>query len=621
MASFTHDSILQARPAEPDQMVRKEMAKEDVASEDGPRHCPADSFHVRMADFDNLSEALDYAALAGTGMNFYAADGSCTAFFTYDNLRLRARMLAQRLLGLGLSRGDRVGIIADMHPDFVAMFFACQYAGLLAVPLPVVTGLGGRQGYQKQLALVLETSGARAAFGSQEVLEHLRDAAYGLPVTTICTPDDLQKMPASKSTLKPLQKDEPSHIQYSSGSTRNPLGIEISQHALMDNARSISRHGVQFTTKERIASWLPYYHDMGLIGCLIVPLTCQLTVDYLHTDAFARRPLQWLKMISNNRCTISFSPTFGYDLCTRRAAGKTDLGFDLSSWRYAGIGGDMIQPDVFTNFAKAFSHYGFKAQSLTPSYGLAEATLAFSFGKPGAGVTADAVDKYAMAEKEIAEPFKGDPLKDSTKLRAFASCGRPMPGYKVEIRNDENKAVHDRHIGGVFIYCNSLMNGYYRNPEATRNCIGGDGWLDTGDMGYMVEGELFITGRKKDMMIINGRNIWPQDLEWYAENNVEELRRRDTAVFAIELEDGKEAAMMLVQCRLQGHEEREALKKIIHAVVVRNTGIDCRIELVPQRSLPFTTSGKLSRAKARQLWLEGAFNPSNIVQMNGDFVP
>ena len=154
-----------------------------------------------------------------------------------------------------------------------------------------------------------------------------------------------------------------------------------------------------------MASWLPFYHDMGLIGCLVVPVTNQLTADYLHTDAFARRPLQWLHVLSETRATVSFSPTFGYDLCARRAAGKTNLGLDLSNWRYAGIGGDMIQPEVFANFATTFAPYGMRATALTPSYGLAEATLAFSFKDNGTGVSSDAVDKNAVTGEGIARPL------------------------------------------------------------------------------------------------------------------------------------------------------------------------------------------------------------------------
>ena len=299
----------------------------------------ADDFSVRLSDFASLPEALEYAAAAGTGMIFYDAAGQVTQAMTYAGIRDAALDLGGRLTGLGLLRGDRIGIVADMGGDFIELFFACQMAGLVAVPLPVITGLGGRHGYEKQLARVLETSGARAALGVAEILGSIRAAAEGLGVEFILTPAELATCEPSGSMLRPLGPDEASHIQFSSGSTRNPHGIEISQRALLANARSIAQDGVAFDRVERVVSWLPFYHDMGLIGCMVTAVACQYTVHYLHTDAFARRPMQWLQIISDKRGTISFSPTFGYDVCARRSAGKDLSHLDLSCWRHAGIGG------------------------------------------------------------------------------------------------------------------------------------------------------------------------------------------------------------------------------------------------------------------------------------------
>jgi fatty-acyl-CoA synthase len=183
-----------------------------------------------------------------------------------------------------------------------------------------------------------------------------------------------------------------------------------------------------------------------------------------------------------------------------------------------------------------------------------------------------------------------------------------MPGYKMEIRDENGEPLDDRQIGGVFIQGPSLMSGYHQNEKATDECMDGDGWLDTGDMGYVVEGTLYITGRRKDMIIISGRNIWPQDLEWHAEQQVEALRSRDTAAFGALGPDDKEEAVILVQCRMVEEVAREQLKKETRAAILKNTGVDCRVELIPQRSLPFTTSGKLRRAKAKRSWLAGDYD-------------
>ena len=567
------------------------------------------SFPFRSADFGNLSEALDYAALAKTGMNFYNARGECEYALNYATIRHRSIELAKKLLGLGLSRGERVGIIAEMHPDFLYAFFACQYAGMFAVPLPVVSGLGGSDGYENQLKIILENSDASIALGPVSSLGHLTRAADGTNVEIITSVAALADSPSSKEILQPLGNAEVSHIQFSSGSTRHPLGIEINQSAVMTNAHSISSDALQFTNRDRVASWLPFYHDMGLVGCMIVPMTCQLTVDYLYTDAFARRPTQWLRMISDHRCSVSFSPTFGYDVCSRRMKGKIEEKLDLSCWRVAGIGGDMIQSTVMEKFCETLADFNFKPTSFMPSYGLAEATLAFSFQALDVGVTVDYVDKKALHDESlaIAQNLVEGQKPDTTVIRPIASCGKPMPGYKMSIRNERGEDIPERHVGSVFIQAPSLMNGYHHNKKATDDCMSDDGWLDTGDMGYVADGILYITGRRKDMIIINGRNIWPQDMEWHAEKNIEVLRPRDTAAFASMNADGDEEAVILVQSRSAEAEFRAQLQKDVRTAIFRNTGVECRVVLIPPKSLPFTTSGKLSRTKAKALWLQGVY--------------
>lgn len=564
-----------------------------------------DSLPLIRGDFATLAETLDYAARGQTGLNFYDAKGNLALSLTYFELRDKSRIMAQHLIGLGLERGDRVGVIASMSPEFVIAFFACQYAGMLSVPLPVVTGLGGRTGYQAQLKRVLSSSGAKIALGLTEHLEDLHQATEGLSLHLVGLNDDVLKAPsAHEAMLNPLDASEDSHIQYSSGSTRNPMGVCISQNALMANAQSVAKHGLQMRAGDRCASWLPFYHDMGLIGFFLIPITCQMSIDLLNTDSFARRPMLWLEIISRNRCTLSFSPTFGYEVCSRRAAKRTGMNLDLSCWRVAGIGGEMVQPEIMQDFVATFADFGFKAEAFVPSYGLAEITLAFSFTPLDKGVFIDTIDKNALIEQGIASPASQDADKSST--RQFAGCGLPLPGYAMQIMDESGKSLPERHVGGVYIKGPSLMNGYYgQEHDESERPIDEEGWLKTGDMGYISEGQLVITGRQKDLIIINGRNIWPQDIEWYAESQIEELRTRDTAAFAVEDSHGKEHAVLLVHCRLTDPKARNNLRHNIHAAIYRNNGIDCKIVMIPAGSLPFTTSGKLSRAKAKQAYIKG----------------
>ena len=564
----------------------------------------------RLADFATLADALDYAAKGEAGFNFYDVRGNLEEVLTYSEMRKRARAQARKLLSLGLERGDKIGIVADMEPYFLTTFFACQYAGLWAVPLPVITGLGGRHGYEQQLEKVLTTSNSKVAIGPESLQEYLRDATAEIDINLL-TPAQLDDLAEADIELEPLGADEESHIQFSSGSTRHPKGIVISQSAMMNNAHATINDGLECNQAgrvERITSWLPFYHDMGLIGCMLTPICCQFSVDLLHTDSFARSPLQWLRLIAKNKSTLSYGPTFGYEICTRRVSRLRDENLDLSAWRVAGIGGEMVNAQVLADFAEAYKPHGFDPRALTPSYGLAEATLAVSFSEPGKGVVADVIDKKALLKDE-AVPTTSDLTTDTDSTRVFVSCGKLLDGYGVEIRSDEGTPLPERKIGRVCLNTPSLMTGYFADPEATAETALAGGWLDTGDMGYMVGGNLFLTGRKKDMIIINGRNIWPQDMEWHAEQSVDILRSRDTAAFAVADKDGKEKAVILAQARTTDPQKQAALKKEVHAAVYKNTGVDADVVLVPQRSLPYTTSGKLSRAKAKKGYLEGTIKP------------
>lgn len=564
-------------------------------------------------DFQTLVEALDYAAQGETGINFFSARGGLESVHPYAGIRNRVIQQARQLNSLGLKPQDRVGIVADMTIDFITLFLACQYAGLLAVPLPVVTGLGGRQEYETQLLRVIKTSNAKLALGPESSRKSLEAAAADLDLLLIGTVDDLEKNAGEDGELRPLGPDDPSHIQFSSGSTRKPLGVLISQKSLMANAQSVAKDGLKFNADDRVASWLPFYHDMGLIGFLLIPLTSQMSIDYIHTDGFARRPISWLKMISDNKATITFSPTFGYEICTRRAARRKEINLDLSCLRVAGIGGEMVQPDVLLDFANTFSEYGFDPAAFVPSYGMAEATLAFSFSPLGQGCLEDAVSRAAIIDKGLATPAPAkektpdDKDERETGTRIFAKCGAPMPGYEVKILNDEGEVLSDRQVGNIFVKGPSLMTCYDLNPDATGEVLTRDGWLNTGDMGYLVDGTLVITGRMKDLIIINGRNIWPQDLEWHAEENVEALKSRSTAAFSVEDEKGREIPVILVQCRTTDPDLQNAIKQDVRAAIFRNAGIDAKVILIPNGSLPFTTSGKLSRSKAKKDYLKGLY--------------
>lgn len=558
---------------------------------------------LRRGDFSSLAEALDYAAHGETGCNFYSGKGSLYARVRYADLRREAQKLACRLAGLGLERGTRLALVADTTPEFLRFFFACQYAGLVAVPLPIAIHLGSHEAYVSQLRRLLISCQASLASAPPEVFPYLQEAAEGIDLHLIGTPETFDRLPEAHSLPSPLQASELAYLQYTSGSTRFPRGVMITQQAVMNNLASIIKDGLQVRLGDRCMSWLPFYHDMGLVGFVLGPLASQLSVDYLGTRDFAMRPRQWLRLLSRNRSTISFSPSFGYELCARRVRQDELETFDLKAWRVAGVGAETINADSLKQFARTVADSGFDEKAFVACYGMAECSLAVSFAPLDKGLEVDYVDGDRMAEQQQASPLEGPSLNgEITRKSSFVDCGRPLPGYQVMVRGSQGEELPDRHCGTIFVRSPSVMIGYFADRASTSEVLSADGWLDTGDLGYQVNGSLVITGRKKDLIIINGRNIWPQDLEWLAEQQPE-VRPGDVTAFSAPGEHGVETAIMVIQCREMSGAKRKNLVERVQALVQAEFGISCNIELIPPHTLPRTSSGKLSRSRARQDFL------------------
>jgi fatty-acyl-CoA synthase len=339
---------------------------------------------------------------------------------------------------------------------------------------------------------------------------------------------------------------------------------------------------------------------MGLVGLVLVPVATQVSVDYLDTRDFAMRPRQWLKLMSETQSTISFSPSFGYELCARRLRpGEADR-YDLSRWRVAGIGAEMIRSETLVHFADTLEPAGFDRRAFLACYGMAECSLAISFAPLFSGYSTDRIDMDHLAAHREALPVLVD---EAARSREFVDCGRPLPEYEVEIRDDAGQVLPERHTGTIFVRGASVMSGYFNAPDETRACLSADGWLNTGDIGYFKDGSLIITGRQKDLIIINGRNIWPQDLEYLAERQPG-VRVGDALAFAVSTSGGSEHCVLVVQCRENDPARRQELVDRLSGLARSEMGVDCFIELVPPHTLPRTSSGKLSRAKARQNFMD-----------------
>ncbi len=550
---------------------------------------------MRYADFPTLVDALDYAALSSAGMNFYDRRCQLEDQLEYQTLKTRAEAGAKRLLSLNLKKGERVALIAETSSGFVEAFFACQYAGLVAVPLAIPMGVGQRDSWSAKLQGLLASCQPAAIITGDEWLPLVNAATHNNPELHVLSHAWFKALPEADVALQRPVPNDIAYLQYTSGSTRFPRGVIITHREVMANLRAISHDGIKLRPGDRCVSWLPFYHDMGLVGFLLTPVATQLSVDYLRTQDFAMRPLQWLKFISKNRGTVSVAPPFGYELCQRRVNEKDLAELDLSCWRVAGIGAEPISAEQLHQFAECFRQVNFDNKTFMPCYGLAENALAVSFSDEASGVVVNEVDR------DILE-YQGKAVAPGAETRAvstFVNCGKALPEHGIEIRNEAGMPVAERVVGHICISGPSLMSGYF-GDQVSQDEIAATGWLDTGDLGYLLDGYLYVTGRIKDLIIIRGRNIWPQDIEYIAEQEPE-IHSGDAIAFVT----AQEKIILQIQCRISDEERRGQLIHALAARIQSEFGVTAAIDLLPPHSIPRTSSGKPARAEAKKTLSEG----------------
>ena len=557
----------------------------------------------RLGDFATLTAALDYGAAGAGGMNFYTARGELSGVITWQELCEDSRAVAGRLLARGLAPGDRVAIVAETDADFSRALMGCLYARLIPCPVPLPSAFGSRVAYGEQLRRIAGVAKISAAVAPPMFRDWIAESLGELGLRFVGTLADLDNAADALPTGQP-DGGELAYLQFSSGTTSFPKGIAVTHDAMMANIRAMAQYGLTMREGDRGVSWLPYYHDMGLVGGVMVPIACQMSADFLTTRDFVLRPGIWLDLIALNRGTMTYAPSFGYDLAARRA--RHGDGLDLSSWRIAGIGGDMIKMSSLRTFTAAFEQYGFRAEAFLPSYGMAETALGLAFAPVGKGARTELVDVNRLRDERIAvAPAPG------AASREFAICGRPLPDHEIEIRDDAGTVLPEGHVGQILTRGPSVMQGYFGNPEETARVLSPEGWLDTGDLGYLRNGEIVITGREKDLIIINGRNIWPQDIEWAVESNTDGAKEGSVAAFQLtdEADDGDsgDRVAVVLECRRREPAEREAMREQAHEIVRKVIGIEAHVVLCAPGALPRTSSGKLSRSRARDMYLQGEF--------------
>lgn len=556
---------------------------------------------MRYADFPTLVEALEYAAQGKTGMNFYDRRMNLVHVLPYSVLCERAQSGARRLLSLNLKKGDRVALIAETSAGFIEAFFACQYAGLVAVPLAIPMGVGQHASYVAKLQGLISSCKPAAIISSEEWVPMIVDATAAnaeMSNIHIFSDADFNTLPEGCVALQPAEPDDVAYLQYTSGSTRFPRGVIVTQRSAMANLRVISHDGIKLRAGDRCVSWLPFYHDMGLVGFVLTPVATQLSVDYIRTQDFAMRPMQWLKLISKNRGTVSVAPPFGYVLCLRRSNDKELAELDLSHWRVAGMGAEPIPAELIGQFAEYFGRVNFDSRAFMPCYGLAENTLAVSFSD------ADTTPEISTIDRDVLESEgKAVAATEHTRVTSqFVNCGKALPGHRIEIRSELGQVLPECQIGQIYISGPSLMSGYFQD-DISQKQIQKTGWLDTGDLGYMLNGSLYVTGRKKDLIILRGRNIWPQDIEYVAELEPE-IHSGDAIAFVDDELSNEPRVILQIQCRVGSEERRKEIVRSLMARIQSEFGVMIDVGLLPPHSIPRTSSGKPARAEAKKRWLE-----------------
>ena len=520
---------------------------------------------------------------------------------TYRMLQEEAKALAAGLLDHGMGPGDKVAIMLPTGRGFFAAFYGALYAGCVPVPLYPPVRPSQIEDHMRRIAGIVDNAQAAMLITIDQAkpLSHLLRAQCE-SLRKALTVADLS-VPGAQPPSPKLGPADIAFLQYTSGSTGNPKGVMLTHANLLANLRAMQRAS-GITSADTFVSWLPLYHDMGLIGACMGSLYVGFRLVLMSPLAFLARPGRWLQTIHRHRATVSAAPNFAYELCASKLDERDLDGLDLSCWRLAYNGAEPVSPDTLEHFAARLGRCGFSRAAMTPVYGLAESSVGLAFPPLGRGPLVDRVDRDALTRSGVA---RSAPADDRNALR-IVSSGLPLPGHEIRIVDAGGRELPERAQGRVQFRGPSATGGYFRNPEATARLFDGQ-WLNTGDMGYIAAGELYLTGREKDIIIRAGHNIYPQELE-EAVCNVRGVRKGGVAVFpATDARAGTERLVILAETRESSAAERSRILAEINSLAVDLAGMPADdIVLAPPRTVLKTSSGKLRRAACRELYERGA---------------
>jgi acyl-CoA synthetase (AMP-forming)/AMP-acid ligase II len=551
---------------------------------------------------------LDYLEQAGRlpdgGVRFLDRAERDT-WFGWAEVRERALAVCGGLRELGIRRGDRVALVFPTGIDFFDAFFGTLLAGAVPVPLYPPVRLGRMDEYQRRTARMLQVTQARLVLADARVRRILGEA-----VAAARPPLGCRTVEEVRSETGEAVRVDPSNlglVQFSSGTTVDPKPVALSHRALVAQTeiiKSFWRDEPGF--RHSGVSWLPLYHDMGLIGCVIPSVARDSAITLLGPELFVARPALWLRAISRWKASISPAPNFAYGLCLSRVSDADMEGVDLSGWRHALTGAEAVTPSVARAFCERFARWGFRPEALMPVYGLSEAALAVTFSDLDRPLRSVRVDRESLAGEGLA--------REAGDGREIVSVGRPVPGFKLEIRDEAGRVLPPGRVGRVWAQGPSLMDGYLNAPEATASALQ-NGWLDTGDLGFLRGGELYLTGRAKDVVILRGRNHAPDEIE----RAVEGLPgvRVGCVVAASwlpEESDGERLALFVETARHAAPDQIDSIPEACREAVLGATGLDVdEVVILEPGTLPRTSSGKLRRQESLRLWLAGELAPPEPV--------
>ena len=555
-----------------------------------------------------LVELLAHAAASDTTGLRLLDRRERETFVSWSALSDSAARVGAALRARGLETGDRVGLIFPTCAGFFGAFFGVLAAGGVPAPLYPPVRFGRLDEYHARSSRMLRSIGARMVLTDRRVHSVIGETIESASPELGCVRIEELEGPLEPS-LSP-SPDTLGLIQYSSGTTRDPAPVALSHRALLAQG-GVLRDGIVSTFplsevgSHAGASWLPLYHDMGLIGTVLPAMLHRADLALIGPEVFVGRPATWLRMISRYRATASPAPNFAYALCVDRIRDEELTGVDLSCWRLALNGAEAVAPQVLDRFCERFAAWGFRREALTPVYGLSEASLAVTFSEMREEATELCLDREQLEVAGVAQP--------SDQGVRWSSVGRPLPGFEVEIRGVDG-ALADGHVGRLWVRGPSLMDGYFGQPERTADTLV-DGWLDTGDRAFVHEGELYIVGRDKDVLIVRGRNIAPASIEDLV-SGVAGVRTGCAAAVPMSTEDGAtEGIRLFVECRRDASAESQAdLPDLCKEAVVKAIGVALDdVVVLAAGTLPRTSSGKIRRAEARARWQAGALSPPERV--------